>query len=176
MRRRTLQVASALSFLLFLGSLCLLVQSYLARDQLEWIGHDRRSALLVWISRGCLRVHTIKHVGEGQYDASGYRFHADEPDDLTEPGPLHHVHWQLGRAGWWTTDNARDRSTVLLLPLWLIVMLFALLPARSVSRHLVIRRMRARQACGQCPICGYDLRVCHDRCPECGTRTGSKVE
>lgn len=176
MRCRTLQVASALSFLLFLGSVCLLAQSYLAWDQLEWIGQDRRSALLVWISRGCLRVHTIKHVGEGHYDRSGFQIHIDEPDDLTEPGPLHDVQWQLRRAGWWTTDNGRDWSVVVLLPLWLFVMLFVLLPARSVSRYLILRRMRGRQARGQCPICGYDLRVSHDRCPECGTRIGGKGE
>lgn len=92
MRRRTVQVAPALSFLLCLASLCLLVQSFFAWDQLEWVGRDRRSAMLVCVSRRCLRVHAIKHVGEGEYDAPGLRIHADESDDLTEPGPLHEVH------------------------------------------------------------------------------------
>ena len=46
------------------------------------------------------------------------------------------------------------------------------LPALLVSRALWHRhRRRNRRARGQCPRCGYDLRATPGRCPECGVPT-----
>ena len=50
-------------------------------------------------------------------------------------------------------------------PLWLLVLLFAILPVRwAVLR----RRERRRNAAKVCVRCGYDLRACVERCSECG--------
>ena len=54
----------------------------------------------------------------------------------------------------------------ILLPLYLLFLLFAILPAHGL---LLIRRLRARLRSGLCVKCGFDLRASKDRCPECGT-------
>jgi hypothetical protein len=51
-------------------------------------------------------------------------------------------------------------------PLWLVVVLTAIAPARRLKRRY--GRLDRRRARGFCPRCGYDLRATPDRCPECG--------
>jgi hypothetical protein len=54
-------------------------------------------------------------------------------------------------------------------PLWIAVMLTAVLPTLWIRRSAASRRRRRRSASGLCPTCGYDLRASPERCPECGT-------
>jgi hypothetical protein len=64
--------------------------------------------------------------------------------------------------------QGRVRGVYLTVPLWLVVVLSAALPAR---RALALCRRRARDrraAQGHCTACGYDLRATPGRCPECG--------
>ncbi|HET6249984.1 MAG TPA: hypothetical protein VFE47_20000 [Tepidisphaeraceae bacterium] len=49
---------------------------------------------------------------------------------------------------------------------WLLVAIFAILPATFV--YLSCRRMMRARA-GRCADCGYDLRATPTRCPECGS-------
>ena len=57
-------------------------------------------------------------------------------------------------------------NRTLVLPCWLLVPLFAVLPIMWCRSEL---RRRRRDKAGLCPKCGYDLRATPDRCPECGT-------
>jgi hypothetical protein len=57
-------------------------------------------------------------------------------------------------------------STLFVLPIWVLGLVFALLPA---YRALQLLRRNQRLSHGDCPICGYDLRATPDRCPECFT-------
>ena len=57
------------------------------------------------------------------------------------------------------------RNLVLLLPCWLFLVIFGVLPALFVFRSVLAIRRRNKD---QCPSCGYDLRATPDRCPECG--------
>lgn len=61
-------------------------------------------------------------------------------------------------------------SRILLFPLWLPALIFALPPAVYGSmRFFTSTRHRRRH--GLCLTCGYDLRASPLRCPECGTAT-----
>jgi hypothetical protein len=56
----------------------------------------------------------------------------------------------------------------LVIPLWMVALGAAALPA---YRGMLWRRERAerrRERSGCCPNCGYDLRASPERCPECG--------
>jgi hypothetical protein len=53
-------------------------------------------------------------------------------------------------------------------PCWIPALLTAILPALWIARRRT-RRRRNRAAHGLCPSCGYDLRATPGRCPECGT-------
>ena len=53
-------------------------------------------------------------------------------------------------------------------PHWFLLLMSMLLPSAWVRRRLRVRRRLAR---GLCPVCCYDLRATHDRCPECGWNT-----
>lgn len=56
---------------------------------------------------------------------------------------------------------------------WLLVVIFAVLPACWLLRGPLQRRRRKRL--GLCLKCGYDLRATPERCPECGTAKASSA-
>ena len=59
---------------------------------------------------------------------------------------------------------------ILQTPIWLVVLMTALLPGIGTTQLLIsiiTRRAKHRKSC--CVGCGYDIRATLDRCPECGT-------
>jgi len=56
----------------------------------------------------------------------------------------------------------------LIVPLWVLVLVFAAPPIGLVARRFVTLPQQRREA-GCCPRCGYDLRATPRRCPECGS-------
>jgi hypothetical protein len=67
-----------------------------------------------------------------------------------------------------SSDNEVQRSIVLILPFWAMVLVTIPFPSSAaISIHR--RRRRARRlSAGHCPACGYDCRATPDQCPECG--------
>ena len=78
------------------------------------------------------------------------------PTSVTHPIILH-----LQRA----ETNEEDSVWLFSIPLWLPLILAAILPG---VRLFFYRRQYRRRVCGCCLSCGYDLRGIADRCPECG--------
>jgi hypothetical protein len=58
------------------------------------------------------------------------------------------------------------RTTVVVVPFWLLMVLL-MLPWAGQAARFAIRRRRIRA--NRCVSCGYDLRATSGNCPECGT-------
>lgn len=61
------------------------------------------------------------------------------------------------------------KVTGIVLPCWALVAVLAPLPTAAFLRWRTRRCARLRAELGQCRVCGYDLRGCFARCPECGS-------
>ncbi len=66
----------------------------------------------------------------------------------------------------WLPDFRAGDPGGVAIPLWMPCLVFAALPAYSLSP---IHHRRKRKKLGLCLKCGYDLRASKERCPECGT-------
>lgn len=109
---------------------------------------------------------SLRHAGHGNVitdlSDSGEIYRWDPPDKSV-----------LG-LGYQTSSESRktlkgiritQRATVVVIPLWLVMVLLSL-PSVGQAARLDIRRRRMRANC--CVSCGYDLRGTPGRCPECG--------
>ena len=82
-------------------------------------------------------------------------------------------HLGLGYANTTRMPGARSKFHAVLIPHWLLLLLFAILPT---IRFVRFRGFRHRVQNGLCLNCGYDLRASEDRCPECGTPIPADVK
>lgn len=176
MKRRLLNLLTALSLLLCLAALALLVRSHWRAD---WVTHsaitkaDQRVVsndwaffsesggvtitLRVWSWDDDFRSHTGAHWDRGTNPIRSGRFND----------------WFFFGGQWMAADPRSPWMRGVAFPLWTPALLFALRPAARLQRRL------RRQRPGHCPRCGYDLRATPDRCPECGTageKTGATNE
>ena len=187
MRRRLLNVLTAVSLVLCAAVAALWVRSHFVAEDFHWQWHR---------GGGEFRGVAFKSSGGG----AALRFYSAsfaDPAALAlaraevERKPLYRVanltpryprwsnpRWQvLGLQ--WAIDAAAGppfRPTrVLVLPYWSLTLLAAALPtlrlATGLKRRRRLRRLKAR---GRCPACGYDLRATPGRCPECGTVTPAR--
>src|SRR5207237_191995 len=107
------------------------------------------------------------------------------PPRLVHIGQPQPPHWwnELGfwaqpySQPWETPDVSRNDYLINIgVPLWFVMIISALMPAR---RGAAWWRMRHRRHMGLCEQCGYDLRASKGKCPECGSvprQTGTGKE
>ena len=162
MRRRLLNLLTALSLLLCVAVVALWVRSYWVADTLSWSGGmacrvGSHNGLLVW---------NVFRPDPGYTKLPWWQTYRGR-----DPGYA----WdRLGRSAWnrlgfgvavgFTAGNNVIRQVTV--PHWLPTGVLAL--SSWVALRSALRRRR-RERAGLCARCGYDLRATPGRCPECGS-------
>jgi hypothetical protein len=146
MRRRLLNLATAISLTFFVATVALSIstmsgnavsarRTHLGPLDMRFAGGQTEFSWMFWIMPSLNAAPT-----------------------LAEMCPRHALGFGLG------ADLFGNPRVVI--PHWFIAVISMLLPA-----WWLLRRHRAKRAArmGVCPSCGYDLRATPERCPECGT-------
>jgi hypothetical protein len=190
-RRRLLNLLTALSLLVCVAVVVLWVRSYWAGDYVRWQaatagGMQGERSVAVASVGGRIHLRDVR-VHLPAFTADELAEFAQHAGSGTLPVGFQWgfgVGWQVpaGVLGFHLerTDErlryrfaggrqeGRRRELNLTVPHWLIVALLGAMPAwRAVTsrrRRVAAERLRL----GQCRRCGYDLRATPDRCPECG--------
>jgi hypothetical protein len=167
--RILLNALTAMSLVLFATTVVLWVRSYWRLDEFGYVlapGADA-GGVEVGIESGSAGVAiTVWLDSPGDADRAEQRGWYARSDDAR---PVPYAGGWLATRWGFAIDRSRNPSFDggrLVLPKWVPVTLFALLPIARVA--ITVRRRRRGIRQGRCPRCGYDLRATPDRCPECG--------
>ena len=179
MKRRLLNLVTALSLLLCVAVGVLWIRSYWAA---EWVWYNRFTT-----GRDATTLREIVFcVGEGQAASAVSTTGVPRLEDLSRARAVGWV-WETyeadsvsdkvpGRFGFGIDMTGRLPrpfgywSCTVALPLWFVTLAFALLPLTRLSQLL-----RRPLLPGLCRKCGYDLRATPGRCPQCGTASGVTI-
>ena len=160
MRASRSNIATAISFVLFIALLAIAARSYFARD-IFGVQSSPYRAFWIEFPRGSIQF-TSRTSTRAEDHRTGWK--------ILPPSNPSGVQTVMG-FGLFHNPRLfiRDQSgtrwigmTLLVMPLWPWVALAALLPAAWIRRKAKARRPHT------CPNCGYDLRATPGRCPECG--------
>ena len=177
MKRRLLNLLTALSMLLCVAVCVLWVRSFGAVDTLQYVRladavGGRSTGIAAASLRGRVKLSVSwwpKRRGERLHTPSGWRAFSErlQPGMLERAPPdMAAFWWRLGFGRRWDDQHRRQGDRFLVLPYWPLFTL-SLLPPVSAGRRWLRCRDRSRK--GLCPACGYDLRASPGRCPECGS-------
>ena len=171
MKRRLLNILTALSLLLCATSVALWVRSYRASDGLTVNRKDGTSAgVLVLSERGRLLLAVQPDPGRTMIPARGggrlyFGTEAPVPGERPTWSWLYAADPETFRheAGGFLVQVTPDFLWLFTVPWWAAAAACAVIPAARVPR-------RTRRRPGVCPTCGYDLTGnVSGVCPECGT-------
>ena len=165
MKRRVLNILTALSLLLCVSVVVLWVRSYHVGDTYAWLPPARAEAVQSAGAR--LWYFRAESIDEANFPLPSAGFPPGY-QGVRPPPPAHlrsKPNWQY--AGFSYTEELpfalRLRSVSI--PHWALAAVFSAAPAVALAGIL---RRRRRAGNGLCPSCGYDLRATPGRCPECG--------
>jgi hypothetical protein len=198
MRRRILNLLTALSLLLFLGVTVLAVRSHWHYDvvRVRWnpappeptssgqvvictsrpgqiwltlIGvTDADAGFWRGMFRGGVRTHTVGGDGPA-VEVESFRWNRQPP------GGRPPFRWERSEQAPSFSGGraARAMYRTVVVPHWSVMLLTAALPLARLPDALAALRRTGRAARSQCVRCGYDLRATPGRCPECGHVTSA---
>jgi hypothetical protein len=163
-RRRLLNLLSALSLLLCISLIACWSPSYERAFKVEWSKKDaagrRYTSVGTSITCGGLDI-LVAHFPA--FDGGEGLWWGRAPARLWGES---HLWFIAGR-----DDDGESTRRWVVVPHWVLVGLTALLPAVRTARWLRQRRKLRDQTFGLCPACGYDLTAnVSGVCPECGCR------
>jgi hypothetical protein len=171
-RRKVLNLLSALSLLLCIATMALWAGSFWVRE--SWLHitcEEGREPGTIAVSRWVI----IDQGGVAiARDAMPVPSRPEQRWDRWAEGSSNYPNqgrWQRLGVGWWKYEWSESGVTLggrgAVFPLWAVALTTAVAPALFLVRHL--RRRTHPAGARPCPVCGYDLRATPDRCPECGT-------
>ena len=177
MKRRLLNLLTALSLLLCLATCALWARTYVASDWLKHAGvgagMTERTEWGADTAKGTVRFTwkstRMPQAGRWLGRTRGWAFQTHEaydpsfaPSGAKLPNRLG-FNWAAEKyAG---IDGSAIHRRSVRFPLWVPAAALASLPAA----RLYLRLRRAPREPAACACCGYDLRATPGRCPECGT-------
>ena len=189
MRRRLLNVLTALSLLLCAAAAAMWVRGYFVSDRFFWHAFEDDGDRTYWryhlvlSGRGGVGLNRLVQSGSRPGYRESILSHPMPTFRSTLPAayPMFNVGvgdqpvWGGFKYGRFTTrDPRRPRPRAdgwqVVVPYWAITAVTAVAPA-AWTWHW--RRRRRHHRAGLCPACGYYLRATPGRCPECGTETGN---
>jgi hypothetical protein len=184
MKRRLLNLLTALSLLLCAAVVVTWVRSYFAEDRLRLTRGESGTARGVVVDELVNSIGTVAYIRQTFGRKWIDRVRGSEYDRSFEPGvmtyslplssQLRFVDRTEGSfAGFFVRRSDEDLGQVLgglpttevWVPHWFLAGLTA--PSPLVWLYSRMRSCR-RSRSGLCPSCGYDLRASPGRCPECG--------
>jgi hypothetical protein len=186
MRRRLLAIAAAASAAMLVSLLALTIVSFRRApayyENGYWPEADpsrferfhnevtvSRGGLFIGIARDVRDVDNVLPQMREPLTACTWRRKPNEyppRDKATTPAPLRALGFGWGSYGGPT--GGEDVHLKITIPMWFVMLPFAILPARWSTARRRERAKRRRAASNCCTSCGYDLRASGGRCPECG--------
>jgi len=166
MRRRLLNLLTALSLLVCVASMAAWARGYRWGGAAE-VRVGRRAYQVSWPVG---RIALARRPAVGPDPPGGYQLLSHPPADLdlwynarrSAGPPFTYFSW--GGFGWLDDRGLR----AVFAPAWFVCLAAAALAAWRFPRERRRRRIDRRRRAGLCPACGYDLRATPERCPECG--------
>jgi tRNA(Ile2) C34 agmatinyltransferase TiaS len=167
-RRRLLNLLTALSLLLCMAVVALWVRSYWYG---EYFAVQDSSAGTAWGAfSGRFMIERTRAIAPYSYPPiTGVEHHRIVPMDLDTVAP---PAMASDRGGYgfrfMAVRKPEETRSILVFPCWVVAATASLLPIRWVVGFRRRSRRQHRERSGLCPRCGYDLRATPGRCPECG--------
>jgi hypothetical protein len=171
-KHRVFNLLAGVSLVLCVGTVALWVRSCFVTDVVQYLWKtesagiaDQPKVLLCQTVRTLTRDGLIKIYQGGTFSTVDQKIpgihYASVRRDRADPSWGGRLKPWLGFAYEGPFPGSSSSNHTLQLPLWVIVFVTAIAPARWYWK-------KRTYSIGHCHFCGYDLRATPHRCPECG--------